>query len=90
MREDDFESAPEEGQGEGPEGEHERPPRSRTYLTAEGRKRFFTHYEERMLEAFSHPRTGERITFRRLFLLQAQALARLVLDGGMYEPFVIE
>jgi len=90
LREDDFEAVSEDGREEVPEGEDERPPRRGTYLTAEGRKKFFTHYEERMLTPFTHPRTGERVTFRRLLLLQAQALARLVLDGETYESFVVE
>ncbi len=90
LREDDFETLPENSREEAPGEEEERPPRRGTYLTAEGRKKFFTHYEERMLAPFAHPRTGERITFRRLLLRQAQALARLVLDGETYEPFIME
>lgn len=90
LGEDDFEVLPEDNPEKASEGEGERPLRQGIYLTTEGRKKFFTHYEERMLAPFTHPRTGERITFRRLLLLQAQALARVVLDGETYEPFVIE
>lgn len=87
LKAQDFQAAAEEGEGEGdpkaglPQG---------VYLTAEGRKTFFTHYEERMQEVFGHPKTGERVTFRKLLFHQAQALAKVVMEDMVYEPFVIE
>jgi len=60
------------------------------YLTDEGRKRFFAHYEERMQAIFGHPRTNERTAFRKLLLHQAQAIARAVMEGVAYESFLIE
>ncbi|MFN3477431.1 MAG: CRISPR-associated endonuclease Cas1 [Candidatus Methylomirabilales bacterium] len=83
----DFQATIEEGAGE---GDQEAGPPQGVFLTAEGRKTFFTHYEERMQGVFSHPRTGERVTFRKLLFQQAQTLAKAVMEEMAYEPFVIE
>lgn len=59
-------------------------------LGREGVQRFIRELEARLTQEFTHPRTGERITYRRLFLLQAYALAA-TLDlervDGFYTPF---
>ncbi|MFQ5850057.1 MAG: CRISPR-associated endonuclease Cas1 [Candidatus Binatia bacterium] len=80
LKQDDFEEVSDEGDGE----------RTTVYLTAEGRKKFYASYEERMLAPFDHPRTGEQVTYRRLLCLQAQALAKAIVDGEEYRPFIIE
>lgn len=86
LKEEDFHEAAEEGEGEEQEGKSTQG----VYLTAEGRKKFFIHYEERMQDIFNHPRTNERVSFRKLLLHQAQALAKAVMEDVEYEPFLIE
>jgi CRISPR-associated protein Cas1 len=50
-------------------------------------KRYLKEYEKALNTPFKHPVTGERTSFRRLFLLQTQALAKVVKEGGRYEPY---
>jgi CRISPR-associated protein Cas1 len=50
-------------------------------------KRYLKEYEKALNTPFKHPVTGERTSFRRLFLLQAQALAKVVKEGGRYEAY---
>lgn len=56
-------------------------------LKPDGLKRYLREYEKALNTPFRHPVTGEQTTFRRLFLLQAQALAKVVKEGGRYEPY---
>lgn len=59
-------------------------------LTADGRRRFFTQYEERMQVTFEDPRTNERVSYRRLLDLQAGCLSRAIAEGKPYDPFLLE
>jgi CRISPR-associated protein Cas1 len=58
-------------------------------LTADGRKKFFRAYEQRMDTLVTHPLFGYRVNYRRLLEIQTRLLAR-VLTGEMstYPVFV--
>jgi CRISP-associated protein Cas1 len=47
-------------------------------LTARGRKRFITAYEQRMDTLVTHPLFGYRVNYRRVLEIQARLLARVV------------
>ncbi|MCL4207866.1 MAG: CRISPR-associated endonuclease Cas1 [Pirellulaceae bacterium] len=47
-------------------------------LTAEGRKKFFMAYEQRMDTLVTHPLFGYRVNYRRLLEIQTRLLARLL------------
>lgn len=64
------------------EGEDDRP----IVLAPEGIKLFVRELETRLTQSFKHPVTGEQVTYRRLFLLQAYALARS-LEPAAAEPY---
>lgn len=70
-----------------PGEEAERP----VVLGEEGMRLFVRELEHRLTQEFKHPADGERITYRRLFLLQAYALARAVNESrvGEYRPFLV-
>jgi CRISPR-associated protein Cas1 len=60
-------------------------------LSPEGVKRFVRELEQRLTQEFKHPETGERITYRRLFLLQAYDLAASLTGKNgrkLYRPFL--
>ena len=65
------------------EGEGDQP----IVLAPEGIKIFIRELETRLTQPFKHPVTGEQITYRRLFLLQAYALARSF-EPAAEEPYV--
>jgi len=48
-------------------------------LTPDGRKRFIATFERRMSQEVTHPEFGYRLSYRRLFELQARLLARHLL-----------
>lgn len=59
-------------------------------LGDEGKRRYIRELEHRLTQAFKHPGTGEQVTYRRLFLLEAYALARVLTDedeNAMFQPF---
>mgnify|MGYP001582866477 CR=1 FL=1 len=56
-------------------------------LRPEPLKRYLQEYEKALNGPFNHPASGERVTFRRVFALQAHALARALRERGRYEPF---
>lgn len=58
-------------------------------LTADGRKKFFRAYEQRMDALVTHPLLGYRVNYRRILDIQARLLAR-VLTGELatYPVFV--
>lgn len=75
-----------------PEGRRNAPAGAQrpVYLNADGRKRFLRWYEERVTEQAQVLSTGERTAYRRIFLLQAQQMARVFLgQGPAYQPFLI-
>jgi CRISPR-associated protein Cas1 len=48
-------------------------------LTPDGRKRFIATFERRMSQEISHPLFEYRVSYRRLFEIQARLLARFLL-----------
>jgi len=57
-------------------------------LTAEGRKRFIGTFERRLAQEVTHPVFGYRVSYRRLFEVQARLLARHLLgDIPEYPDF---
>ena len=59
------------------------------YLTREGMKKFFSEYERSLTKEFSHPVSGETVTLRRCFRLQAEMMARCVREGTEYLPLLL-
>ena len=62
---------------------------SSVMLLHEGRKRFLREWEARMSLRFTHPLTGERVTYRRCFELQVREMARAMREGHIYRPFTV-
>jgi CRISPR-associated protein Cas1 len=64
-------------------------------LTPEGVKLFVRELETRLTQPFQHPESGEQVSYRRLFLLQAYRLAQTLALGGagtadrVYRPFLV-
>lgn len=56
-------------------------------LAPEGVRLFVRELETRFTQTFKHPESGEQITYRRLFLLQAYALARSLDPSGNATPY---
>jgi len=70
-----------------PGEEDERP----IVLMPDGVRLFVRELETRLTQRFKHPESGEQVTYRRLFLLQAYALARALDPTGsaaVYRPFL--
>lgn len=60
------------------------------YLSDDGRKKFLTGYAERVNDLAAAPLSGQRTTFRRMFQLQAQAMARVILgEAAVYSPLMM-
>lgn len=59
------------------------------YLKREANRKFFTHYERRMNQTFLDRSLGRQASFRELFKVQAQRLAKTVKDGEPYQPFQV-
>lgn len=60
------------------------------YLNAEARKRFISLYEDRVNEQVVHPASGDRLTYRKIFLVQAYSMASAILgETPGYTPFTI-
>ena len=51
-------------------------------------KKFLAAYEKAVNTPFTDRRTGERVTFRRLFLLQARRLTQTLETGADYRPYL--
>lgn len=76
-----------EGKGAGEQGARER---RAIYLTEAARDRFIALYEARVNEQVVYPLTNERNAYRRVFELQAQQMARVVLgEAREYRPVEI-
>lgn len=59
-------------------------------LSQEGIRRFIREFETRLTQEFKHPVTGTQVTYRRLFHLQAYALAGTLNPRNrehFYQPF---
>jgi len=60
------------------------------YLSAEGRNRVIPLYEKRVNEITVYAASGEQTSYRHIFQLQAQQIARLILgESRQYTPFTI-
>jgi len=55
-------------------------------LTPDGRKRFIGTFERRMAQEVTHPLFGYKISYRRLFEVQARLLARFLLGDLIEYP----
>lgn len=61
-------------------------------LSAEGVRLFIREFETRLTQKFKHPASGEQVHYRRLFLLQAYALARTLAvrdPQQLYQPILV-
>jgi len=60
------------------------------FLKEASRKKFISLYENRVNEQVYYPATGEQTSYRRIFELQAHAMARLILgESTDYIPFTV-
>lgn len=62
-------------------------PNGGLYLREVPLKRYLQEYEKYLNNAFKHPETGQRTTFRRVFALQVQSMARAIRGEGDYDPY---
>lgn len=65
-------------------------PDGRMYMGREGMAVLIRAYEERAERAVTSPRSGHRVSWRRLMREQAEAFAKAVETGGVYEPYVLD
>ena len=73
-----------------PDHFHAHPTGRGVYLTRDGMKRFFGEYERFHAREFRHPDTGETVTFRHCYRIQAEQMARCIKEGTPYHPIVIQ
>jgi len=59
------------------------------FLTAEGRRVFFTQYERRMTSEFLHPKNKTKTNIRKIMREQVYLMMRAVESKKPYEPFFI-
>ena len=60
------------------------------YLKEKARKKYFLHYEKRMLTSFQSPFSGEgEVTYRKMFYQQAQRFSKTIKEDIPYTPFSI-
>lgn len=72
----------------GPE-EFERPLQG-CFLTTAARKRFYQEWERRKGEEITHPLFGYKVTYRRVFEVQARLLAKAIQgDVERYQPLLV-
>ena len=57
------------------------------HMTDEARKMVLQAWDERLDKTIEHPKTGRRVCWRRLVLLEAQKLQKHISEGAPYEPF---
>jgi CRISPR-associated protein Cas1 len=62
----------------------------RAYLKDESFKRYIGLYEGYLAQRFFVRKLRKQLSFRDLFRIQAENLARVVKSGGEYEPFIVE
>ncbi|MEO0053939.1 MAG: CRISPR-associated endonuclease Cas1 [candidate division WOR-3 bacterium] len=58
-------------------------------LKPDARKKYFAKYERRMTIIFRHPHTRQNTNMRQIIHIQALKIARLIKEGGEYEPYFI-
>lgn len=59
------------------------------YLKDEARKKYFQHYEKRMLTQVQDVQEKNEVTYRKMFYQQGQRLAKAIQLAVPYEPFLI-
>ncbi|MFN7170783.1 MAG: CRISPR-associated endonuclease Cas1 [Candidatus Omnitrophota bacterium] len=59
------------------------------FLKPESRKKFFLHYERRMLTSFQNPEDKTEVNYRRMFYLQAHKFSKSVQEDLPYNCFQI-
>lgn len=59
------------------------------YLKEDSRKKYFLHYERRMLTSFQDFEEKIELNYRRMFYKQAQRFAKTLQEGTPYRPFSI-
>ena len=59
------------------------------YLKADSRKKYFYHYEKRMLSSFQDLEEKIELNYRRMFYQQAQRFAKTIQEDIPYKPFSI-
>lgn len=59
------------------------------YLKGEARKKYFFHYERRMLATFQDSIEKIEVSYRRVFYMQAQRFAKGLQERMTYKPFSI-
>lgn len=61
-----------------------------TYLAASGREKVIALYENRVNDESMYQYQGQQVTYRYIFQMQAQAMARLILgEASEYLPFTV-
>ncbi len=65
-------------------------PDGRMYMGRDGMSVLIRAYEERAERAVTSPRSGKRVSWRRLMREQAEGWARAVESGGAYRPYVLD
>jgi CRISPR-associated protein Cas1 len=58
-------------------------------LDEAGRNRFIQEFEARLALTFTHPLSGEKVTYRRCFELQAREIAQAFQADRIYRPFTV-
>ncbi len=59
------------------------------FLTDEARKTYFVHYEKKLTGEFILHNTNTKVTFRKLFDIQAHKMEKTLMEGKPYKPFAI-
>ena len=54
-----------------------------------GRRTFIRELENRLALTFKHPISGEQVTYRTCFELQAREMARAIQAGDTYRPLCV-
>jgi CRISPR-associated protein Cas1 len=74
--------------GAGPSPPVSRPPHPAVYLNRNGRRVFFREFADRLETETTHALAGRRLTYRKIFELQARLVARVVTgQARAYRPF---
>ncbi len=59
------------------------------FLTDEARKRYFVHYEKKLTSEFILHNTNMKVTYRKLFDIQAHKIEKTLMEGEPYKPFMM-
>lgn len=79
-----------EAEEERPEDQEPRASTQAVYLAREGREKLIQLYETRVNEQVFASADGERVSYRALFQLQAQKMARFILgEARQYDAFTV-